>query len=395
VFFLELWITKNGAGMRMISCKAWMSPALLLILALSVAGCRQGSADSKAEAPPPVTVEHEPDLTIVQVKHPEQFPLAVAKEHAASSELRVTGTVTSDVSRNVPVVSLASGRVVDIRARLGDQVKKGELLMRIQSAEVSGAFSDYQKAVADETLARAQYERAKDLYDHGAMSLNDLQVAQGAEDKAKVELETSAEHLRLLGGDLNHPTGVVDIVAPISGVIIEQNVTAAAGVKTLDNSPNLFTIADLSNVWAMCDVYENDLGNIHIGDSAAIRLNAYPDRVIPGRVSNIGSVLDPSLRTAKVRIEVRNPGMMRVGMFVTATFHGQKKEMRGVVPASAILHLHDRDWVYVPDGAGKFRRLEIVGGDTLPNGMQEIVSGITPGQQVVANALVLQSTAEQ
>jgi membrane fusion protein, heavy metal efflux system len=379
----------------MMDCKAYLRAALVWVLVLPVAGCREGSADSKAEAPPPLTLEHEPDLDFVQVKHPEQFPLAVAKEHAATSELRVTGTVTSDVSRNVPVVSLASGRVIDIRARLGDEVKKGALLMRIQSADISSGFSDYRKAVADETLARAQYERAKDLYDHGAMSLNDLQVAQDAEDKAKVELETSAEHLRVLGGDLNDPSGVVNIVAPISGVIIEQNVTAAAGVKTLDNSPNLFTIADLSNVWVICDVYENDLGNIHTGDSAEIRLNAYPARVIPGRVSNISSVLDPNLRTAKVRIEVRNPGMMRVGMFVTAIFRGQKKEMRGVVPASAILHLHDRDWVYVPDGAGKFRRVEVVSGDTLPNGMQEIVSGITVGQQVVTNALVLQSTAEQ
>jgi cobalt-zinc-cadmium efflux system membrane fusion protein len=381
--------------MRIMSCRTSISTALLLNLALSVAGCREGSADSKAEAPPPITVEHEPDLNIVQVKQPEQFPLTVAKEHAASSELHVTGTVTSDVSRNVPVVSLASGRVIDIRARLGDQVQKGQLLMRIQSADISSAFSDYQKAVADETLARAHYERARDLHDHGAMSLNDLQVTQDAEDKAKVELETSAEHLRLLGGDLNRPTGMVDIVAPISGVIIEQNVTAAAGVKTLDNSPNLFTIADLSNVWIVCDVYENDLGNIQIGDRAEIRLNAYPDKMIPGRASNISSVLDPNLRTAKVRIEVRNPGIMRVGMFVTAMFHGQKREMRGVVPASAILHLHDRDWVYVPDGAGKFRRLEVVSGDMLPNGMQEIVSGITPGQQVVTNALVLQSSAEQ
>jgi cobalt-zinc-cadmium efflux system membrane fusion protein len=106
-------------------------------------------------------------------------------------------------------------------------------------------------------------------------------------------------------------------------------------------------------------------------------------------------VLDPTLRTAKVRIEVRNPGVMRVGMFVTATFHGQKSETHAAVPATAILHLHDRDWVYVPSGDKKFRRVEVTSGGTLPNKMQEIVSGVQPGQQVVSNALVLQNTVEQ
>ncbi len=177
-------------------------------------------------------------------------------------------------------------------------------------------------------------------------------------------------------------------------MITDQQVTNAAGVAGL-SSPNPFTISDLSNVWILCDVYENDLANVHVGETAEIRLNAYSEMVFSGRISNVGPVLDPSLRTAKVRIEVRNPGLMRVGMFVTATFHGQKKEMRASVPASAILHLHDREWVYVPAGDKKFRRVEVVAGISLPNNMQEIVSGLQPGQQVVSNALVLQSTVEQ
>jgi len=106
-------------------------------------------------------------------------------------------------------------------------------------------------------------------------------------------------------------------------------------------------------------------------------------------------VLDPAIRTAKVRIEVQNPGLMRIGMFVSATFHGQKKETRAAVPASAILHLHDRDWVYVPDGEKRFRRVEVVAGLVLPEKLQEVTSGIKSGQQVVSNALVLENTVEQ
>ena len=368
--------------------------ALFFTAGWFVVGCSEGKGDPKAEAPPPARVEHEEDVNVLKVDHPEQFPLATAAAHASASQLSATGAVSPDISRTVPVISIATGRVVEIHARLGDTVKKGQLLLRVQSADMSAAFSDYRKAVADEQLARTQWERSKLLYHKGAVSLNDLQVSQDMEDKAKVDVENTRERLGVLGGDLDHPAAIVDIRAPVSGVITDQQVTNAAGVAGL-SSPNPFTISDLSNVWILCDVYENDLSSVHVGETAEIRLNAYPGKIFTGRISNVSPVLDPSLRTAKVRIEVRNPGLMRVGMFVTATFHGQKKETRASVPASAILHLHDRDWVYVPGGDKKFRRVEVVAGSSLPNNMQEIVSGIQPGQQVVSNALVLQNTVEQ
>src|ERR1700723_181887 len=364
--------------------------------AVFLAGCGGASKDKDptAEAPPAAQVEHVGDVTTVVVDHPDQFPLVAAGQHQSASELVATGVVTPDISRTVPVISIASGRVVDIRARLGDTVKKGQLLLRVQSGDVSGAFSDYQKAVADELLANKQFDRAKGLYDHGAISLNDFQIAEDAENKAKVDVETTTEKLRVLGSSVDHPSGICDIVAPISGVITGQQVTNAAGVHGL-SSTNPFTVSDLSDVWIICDVYENDLPNVHVGEMADVRLNAYPDQVIQGRISNIGAVLDPTLRSAKVRIEVHNPGMMRPGMFVSATFRGQKKESHASVPASAILHLHDRDWVYVPAGENKFRRVAVTAGANLPDKMQEIISGIKPGDKVVSNALVLQSTVEQ
>jgi membrane fusion protein, heavy metal efflux system len=370
--------------------------ATLCLVPLFLTGCGNGvKADPKSEAPPPTTIEQEQDVNVVKVEHPNQFPLVAAQPHNTAPELKVTGVVSADVSRSVPVISLASGRVVDIRARLGDEVKKGQLLMRVQSADISGAFSDYRKAMADEVLAHAQFERSQLLYDKGAVAKKDLEVAQDILDKAKVDVQTAAEHLRVLGVDSNYPSAIVDIFAPASGVIIEQNVTAAAGVKTLDNSPNLFTIADLTEIWIICDVYENDLANVRLGEFADVRLNAYPGRVFQGRISNIGPILDPSIRTAKVRLQMHNPGLMRIGMFVTATFRGVTKEMHTAVPASSVLHLHDRDWVYVPAGGQKFQRVGVVGGVMLPGNLQEIVSGIQPGQQVVANALVLQNTVEQ
>jgi cobalt-zinc-cadmium efflux system membrane fusion protein len=328
------------------------------------------------------------------VDHPEQFPLATAGEYIAAPELNVTGVVSPDVSRQVPVPSLASGRVVEIDARLGDEVQKGQLLFKVRSTDISGAFSDYQKAVRNEQLAQIQLNRAKLLFDNGAIPKSALEVAQTTEDNAKVDLATTTEHLRLLGSDPDHPTGIVEVYAPVSGVITDQQITNSSGVQAL-TAPNPFTISDVSHVWIVCDVYENDLAQVHLGEYADIHLNAYPNRILRGRIGNIAQIMDPNLRTAKVRLEVENPGLMRFGMFVTAVFHGETKEQHATVPATAILHLHDRDWVYTPVEEGRFRRVEVAGGNMLPGGLQEVVSGIKAGAKVVANALVLQNTVEQ
>jgi cobalt-zinc-cadmium efflux system membrane fusion protein len=368
---------------------------LCLPLGLVLCGCGADvKADPKAEMPPPAVVEHESDANVFKVDRPEQFPLVTAAKYDAAPQLNVTGAISADISRNIPVISLTAGRIVEIEARLGDTVTKGQLLLKVQSQDIAQAFSDYRQAVADETLAKAQLNRSKTLYEKGAIAQKDLEIAEDTDVKAKVTVETATEHLRVLGADMNHPSSIVEIHAPVSGVITDQQVTTAAGTQGLA-SPNPFTISDTSHVWIICDVYENDLAFVRVGEYADIHLNAYPKMVLKGRIQNILPTLDPSIRTAKVRLEVDNPGMLRFGMFVTATFHGLQKEIHAVVPATAILHLHDRDWVYAPMEGGRFRRLEVVGGAMLPDNMQEVTSGLSPGQQVVKNALVLQATAEE
>ncbi|MGA7753189.1 MAG: efflux RND transporter periplasmic adaptor subunit [Candidatus Sulfotelmatobacter sp.] len=368
---------------------------LSLAALLALVGCT-AHADPAAGAPPPANIVPGADPALFTVDHPDQFPLAAAVERPTKSELVVTGTVTPDVARNVPVVSLASGRVVAIHTRLGDTVKKGDVLLTIRSDDVAGGFDAYRKAIADELLARKQLNRAVDLYAHGAIAEQDLEVAQDTEDDAKVTLATATEHLRLLGNDPDKPMGMVDIVAPTSGVITDQEVTNAALVQAY-SSPSPFTISDVSSVWIVCDVYENDMPHVRLGDTADITLNAYPDHPFKGKVSNIGMILDPSIRTAKVRIEVENPGIMRLGMFARATFRGQTTEMHTIVPASAVLRMHDRDFVFVPAPDNKFRRVEVVSGDLLTENtnLQEIKSGLKPGQQVVTNALVLDHVLAQ
>jgi membrane fusion protein, heavy metal efflux system len=332
---------------------------------------------------------------IVTVEKPERFSLAQAGRIDAPETLSVTGSVFPDVSREVPVISLANGRVVDIKTRLDDNVKKGQLLFSVQSPDISTAFDAYLKAVNDEQMNNKAWIRAQDLFNHGAISQSILEQAEDAEKDAKADLVAAEEQLKIFGVDKDHPSPIVNVYAPVTGVIIGQNITnaAAAGVS-LSGTATAFTIADLSTVWILCDVYENDIPKLALGQEAKIVLAAYPDRPLTGRISDIGPVLDPTLRTAKVRIEVHNPGILRLGMFVTATFTSKKKHSYAVVPSEAILHLHDHDWVFVPAGGNQFKRVQVDAGLTLPGGQQQILSGIEPGQQVVSNMLALEETLE-
>jgi membrane fusion protein, heavy metal efflux system len=370
--------------------------------AIGAASCTRTQAEA-ADAPP-VTVEAAGDADLITVPHPEQFPLVQVDQHEAHAELQLPGVVAADISRSVPVTGLAAGRVVELRAHLGDTVKKGDLLLTMQSPDASQARADLQKATADAVLAHQALERAKILSEHEALAAKDFEAAVNADRKAQADLHAAEERLRLLGATIDRAgaegsSPLVSLHAPVSGTIIEQNVTGGAGVKSLDNSPNLFTIADLSRVWVLCDIYENSLSQVRIGDQATVRLNAYPDRPLTARVSNIGRVLDPQTRTAKVRLELPNvDGILRPGMYANVTFTSQQTEQRATIPSSAVLRLHDKDWVFVPAGDHRFRRVEIRAGIVARNGtqqIQQVLAGLQPGDKVVSNALELSSAAAE
>lgn len=365
-----------------------------LALTLSLAACGKKFNPSSG-APPAAKVVEVSNSDVVTVQHPQDFQLVTAGRVDAPNRLSVTGSVTPDINREVPVISLASGRVVDIRATLDENVRKGQLLLKVQSPDITSAFDTYLKAVNDERLANTEYLRAKDLYAHGAISQEMLQQAEDSEADAKDDLSAADQQLNTLGVDKSHPSDIINVYAPITGVIVAQNVTQAAATGvTYAGSPTAFTIADLSHVWVLCDVYQNDLPRVRIGQQAQIVVDGYPGHPLAGRVSDVGPVLDPTIRTAKVRIDVANPGMLRLGMFVTATLIGRTKQVHATVPADAILHLHDEDWVYVPAGDSHFRRVAVQAGGILPGNNQEILSGLAPGQQVVRSVLQLEATLE-
>jgi cobalt-zinc-cadmium efflux system membrane fusion protein len=355
--------------------------AVLLALGASVA-CSKDTPAATSKAP--VTID--PD--VFDADHPELFKTAKAATRALPTQVTANGTVSPDVNRTIHVTSLGSGRVVDLKVKLGDTVQKGQTLLVISSPDLSVAMSDYQKAKADEVLSHKALDRAQMLFDRGAIAAKDLETAQDTEDKAKVDVETAEQHVHVLGADPAHPSALIDLKAPVAGTIVEQNVAGFEGVKSLDNTPNLFTIADLGEVWIVCDVFENDLGEVHLGDAAEIRLNAFPDRLFHGKVADISRVLDPNTRSAKVRIVLGNAdGALRPGMFAVATFRSRKLTDRVVVPSTAIMRLHDKDWVFRKEGDKHFRKVVVQADGLAPDGMQEIRDGVKPGDELVMNAL--------
>jgi len=378
---------KRGAGLAFVA------------LGFVLQGCRRPAQNPAAEAPPSspqMVTTGQADMVHLDRQH--AFTMTAAVPRTTYSTLNVTGSVQPDVSREVPVLSIANGRVVALHVGLGSTIHKGQLVMEVQSPDVTQAFANYLKAVSDEHLTQTTLTRDQLLFGKGAIAESQLQVAQNGEEDARAALTGAEQQLHILGVDKNHPTELVKVYAPISGIVVSQNTTASgiAGI-TFAGAAGSLTIADLSHVWVVCDVYENDLNSVHLGEAAEIRLSAFPDKVRTGTISDIGAILDPSIRTAKVRVQVQNPdNLLRVGMFATATFRGAQAQTVVAVPSTAVLHLHDREFVFEPvNGTGDFRRTAVKTGQAMEGNLVEVRTGLSPGQQVVANALELQNAAGQ
>lgn len=355
--------------------------AILALLLIVTASC---SRETKAA---PTKAEVTLDPSVFETDHPELFPIARVEVRELPTVLTANATVTPDVNRTIHVTSLGGGRVVDLKVKLGDYVKKAQTLLTISSPDLAAAFADYQKAVADEKITRKSLDRTQLLFDRGAMAEKDLQAAQNSEEKAQVDVKTTEQRVRVLGGDPAQPGPLLQLRAPVSGTIVEQNVAGFEGVKSLDNTPNLFTIADLSQVWVVCDVFENDLGLVQVGDVAQVRLNAFPDQIFKGTVSDISRVLDPNTRSAKVRIVLANrQGLLRPGMFAVATFRSRQLHPVLVLPSTAIMRLHDKDWAFRKEASNRFRRVEVQTAGS-SDGSQEIRQGLKADDEVVRNAL--------
>ncbi len=369
--------------------------AAMLLAALGLAACGSHAAARAVPHHPPKVIEVPSDGSMVTVPRPSIFPLVRSKTEMMSRTLTAPGIVAPDVSRTVHVYSLANGYAIQVPVQLGDQVRKGQVLATVESPQLADAISDYQSDRAGVTYAVKELARERGLYAHGAAPKRAVQLAQLAETKTQVRLRAAEREIRILGGSVRGANAFsphVIIRSPISGTIVKQNLAAGEEV----GKGNLFTVADLSRVWVLCGVYENDLGQVHVGDRARIALTAYPGLQLFGRVSNISQVLNPQTRTVQVRIVLQNQrGRLRPQMFASVTFSSLHSRRRVVLPPSALYQMHDSYWVFVPRGKRHFIRLPVRVAGLAPDGWQVVTQGLQAGQPVVQNALEFASVVAQ
>jgi cobalt-zinc-cadmium efflux system membrane fusion protein len=302
--------------------------------------------------------------------------------------LRLPGTVAYNGFTTTPVISQVSGPVGRIVVVPGQVVRAGQPMLFVSSPDFAQLRSNYIKANDAHALAHKNYARAQDLYAHHAIAERDLQAAESAEIQAQADLEAAEQSLRIVG--ITDPAALaksqspqVPVPAPISGEVVDRLV--APGQLLQGGNTQCFTISDMSTVWVMVNVYQQDLSTVKVGDVARIQSDAYPD-VFSGKISYIGAALDPNTRTLQARVETQNPHeKLKKDMYVTATLHAGTIKDAIAVPDAAVLRDNDNEpFVYVNQGENRFGERPVRVGES-SDGKTEIVSGLKPGDRVVAD----------
>ena len=234
-----------------------------------------------------------------------------------------------------------------MKVRPSDQVAKGQLLALIESSDLSRAVADYHRARVDNEVKQKALARAEDLLSHNAIAQKDYQQAEGDGQMAQAELEATAQQIRVFGMDPDHAATQLQVMAPRSGVVLDIGAAIGEYSKSLDAPQPLCTIADITSVWAMGDIYEKDFTGAKIGEEAQVTLDAYPNQHCTGRIAVVSDTVDPTTRTLRVRVVLANPG----GHIKPAMF-GSIRVLRStsqgiVVPVSAVIREANQSYIFV------------------------------------------------
>ncbi len=364
------------------------------LLALASLGCGSGPGDAESQMTSYSTGENKADTADLftvpkeQMVHIQVVPVEKSK---LPRVLRLTGAVAYNAFQTTPVFSPVGGPVQEILAQPGEYVRAGQTLLTVTSPDYSAARSAYMKALSAFQLADKNYDRSKDLYEHKAIAERDLQQAESDRAQAQADLQASEDALRALG--INDPdtlvktppktTGQIPVIAPVAGQIVERLV--GPGQLLQAGSTQCFTISDMSTVWVLVNVYQNDLAYVRIGDSVDITTDAYPE-IFRGKISYIADALDPTTRTLQARIVTQNPGYkLKKDMYVTATVHAGTLMNALTVPDAAVLRdTENQPFVYVQSGPNQFARRLVKVGDS-QGGRMLVQDGLKEGERVVGD----------
>ncbi len=360
--------------------------AALLVMTLSLSGC-QGS---KSPAPSDTSqASNNPELFTIPPDQASHVQVVTVQPTTLTRTLRLTGAVAYNNFKTTPVITQVSGPVSRILVVPGQKVNKGQPMLSVASPDYSQLRSNYLKAKDAYMLAEKAYARAKDLYQHHAIAEQNLEQAESAEVQAGGDMASAAAALKVMG--ITDPDALVKappsfevpVRAPISGEVVEQLVSSGQFIQP--GTTQCFTISDMSTVWVLVNVYQNDLPYVKVGDQVEIHTDAYPD-VFHGRISYIAPALDPTTRTLQARIETNNPGeKLKKDMYVTATVNAGTIKDAIALPDSAVLRdSENQPFVYAEVSSNQFGRRGITLGENL-GGQTQITSGVKPGDQIVGN----------
>ena len=365
-----------------------------LTAVLVFAGCGSGSGDSESKMTSYSGTESKADtasLFTVPQDQMSHIQVVAVEKTKLPRVLRLTGNATYNAFKTTPVFSAIGGPVNQILVAPGETVHAGQPLLTVNSPDYSAARSAYIKARDAFFLAEKIYNRAQDLYSHGAIAESDLQQAESGRIQAQADMQSSEDVLRALG--LKDPEAVmklppnttsqIPVIAPVGGDVVERLV--GPGQLLMAGATQIFTISDMSTVWVLVNVYQSDMAYVHAGDSVEITTDSYPD-VFHGKISYIGSALDPNTRTLQARIVTSNPAKkLKKDMYVTATVQAGAVRDALIVPDAAVLRdTENQPFVYVQSGSNQFARRLVKVGDS-QGGRTQVTDGLKEGERVVSD----------
>jgi cobalt-zinc-cadmium efflux system membrane fusion protein len=370
---------------------------LSLCSALLFAGCNRKVAQ-KEVGEPQAESANKGNLVEMSVSAQQHIGMVVAPAALAqlNEYLRATGTVQPIDSRIGVVGPLARGRIVEVRAKVGDRVEAGQTLAVFDNIEAGELLSQEQSAHADLERLKAQLipatrqaERSRRLADIGAGAEKDYESSKAEKEGIEADIRSQQalidgirQRLRRFGvsDNTSHGTFLTPLKAPFFGVITKAQ---ASPGDVVDAGRDVFTVADLSRVWVQAEVYEKDLGRIRIGQIAFITVDTYPNQPFEGKVAYISDVLDPQTRVARVRCEVANHDLrLKTDMFANIELPTKFSKQALAVPAGALQEVEGKNVVFIRHSATQFEKREVERGVTV-NNQTEIVSGLKPGEPVV------------
>ena len=363
-----------------------------VLMTLLLAACVRHATDSSPE--PVNSASGASDASRAQLFSVPQDQLSHVQEVTIAPkplrrELRLSGTVAYNGFETTPVITQISGPVARILISPGQIVRTGQPMLYVASPDFAQARTNYLKAKDAYALAQISYSRAQDLYQHHAIAQADLEQAESTVNQAQADQQATEQALKVLGIDrpdrLSKDTVLpeVPVLAPISGEAVERLV--APGQVIQAGATQVFTISNMATVWVLANVFERDIGAVHMGDRVAVRTDAYPD-VFAGRISYIGAALDATSRTLPVRIETPNPGeKLKKDMYVTSTIEAGSIPKSLTVPDAAVLrNAENEPFVYVEVSPNQFGERHVSIGET-GDGETQILAGLKPGERVIAD----------